>query len=131
MTGAENLTGVWHGFYAYPIIRARVPFDATLIESGSWLSGSIHEISTLGPTNGQMIYSTLLGERSGSRVTFTKTYDGSAPGYRVVHYEGTLSADGTEIEGRWSIPRNWSGRFRMTRPKPNEETVEHKVFERA
>jgi hypothetical protein len=131
LTSEDNLTGVWHGFYAYPIVRARVPFDATLIESGSWLSGSVHEISTIGPTSGQMIYATLLGARSGNHVTFTKTYDGSAPGYRVVQYEGTLSADCSEIEGRWSIQQNWSGRFLMTRPKGKEQAVERKVFERA
>jgi len=129
-TGTHNLTGVWHGLYTYPVQRARVLFDATLIESGSWLSGSTHEISASGPTKGRLIYATLLGERSGSRVTFTKTYDGTAPGYTVVEYEGTLTADASEIEGRWSIRHNWSGKFLMIRSTGKEHAVEHKVFER-
>jgi hypothetical protein len=130
MSDADNLTGVWHGFYAYPVVRARVPFDATLIESGAWLSGSIHEICGAGPRKGEMIFATLLGRRDGSRVAFTKTYDGSAPGYRVVAYDGIVSADGTVIEGRWSIPRNWSGRFQMTRPAGKTQSVERKMAER-
>jgi len=130
MTGTDNLTGVWHGLYTYPARRARVLFDATLIESGSWLSGSTHEICDSGPSRGRLICATLLGERSGGRIAFTKTYDGTAPGYDMVEYEGTLSACSSEIEGRWSIRHNWSGKFLMIRFKGKEQAVERKVFER-
>ncbi len=130
MVAEENLTGVWHGLYTYPIAKARVLFDATLLESGKWLSGSTHEISTVGPSKGHLIYATLLGERVGSRVVFTKTYDGTAPGYTIVEYEGALSEDCTEIEGRWAIRSNWSGKFLMIRSTGKEQAVEHKVFER-
>ena len=55
---------------------------------------------------------------SGDTVRFLKTYQGPFfAGYRVgdvrvgiagqdqeVHYRGLLSADGTEIEGRWLLP---------------------------
>lgn len=126
----DNLTGIWRGLYTYPVARARVLFDATLIESGSWLSGSTHEISGSGPTKGHVIYATILGERAGSRVTFTKTYDGTAPGYTVVEYEGALSEDCSEIEGRWSIRNSWSGKFLMIRSTGKEQAVEHEVFER-
>ena len=51
----------------------------------------------------------------GSAVRFVKTYDGSKPNYTTVVYEGTVSADATEIEGRWRIPRSWSGKFLMIR----------------
>jgi len=30
-SSAQNLTGVWHGIYSYPIARAPVSFVATLI----------------------------------------------------------------------------------------------------
>jgi hypothetical protein len=39
----ENLTGVWQGFYTYPGGIGSVAFGATLIETGSTLSGSTHE----------------------------------------------------------------------------------------
>jgi hypothetical protein len=126
----ENLTGIWHGLYTYPVARARVLFDATLIESGSWLSGSTHEVSSAGPSKGQVIYATILGERSGGRVTFTKTYDGTAPGYAIVEYEGALSEDCSEIEGCWAIQKSWSGKFLMIRSTGKEQAVAHEVFAR-
>jgi hypothetical protein len=51
----------------------------------------------------------------GDAVSFVKTYDGSNPNYRSVTYEGTVNGDATEIEGRWKIPRDWSGKFLMIR----------------
>ena len=60
-----------------------------------------------------------------------KTYDGANPNYRAVDYEGTLSNDGTEIEGRWVIHGVWSGKFLMIRSAGKAETVERKVTERA
>jgi len=30
-------------------------------------------------------------------------------------YAGTLNGDRTEIEGIWTVPRSWSGRFLMIR----------------
>jgi len=126
----DNLTGIWHGLYTYPRALQRVLFDATLIESGAWLSGSTHEICGSGPAKGQTICATLLGKRRAGLVTFTKTYDGSAPGHGVVEYEGMLNADASEIEGRWSIRRNWSGKFLMIRSTGKTQAVEHKAFER-
>lgn len=125
-----NLTGVWQGLYTYPSRNMRVLFDATLIESGRWLSGSMHEVCATGAFKGQMIYATLLGERAGHVVTFRKTYDGSVPNYTRVDYEGALNADATEIEGRWMVSHNWSGKFLMIRSIGKEQAVDVKVFER-
>jgi len=126
-----NLTGVWHGLYTYPRHLQRVLFDATLIESGQWLSGSTHEICATGPHRGEMLYATLLGERSGSLVTFRKTYDGRVPNYsHSIDYEGAISSDASEIEGRWKITSTWSGKFLMIRSMGKEQAVETKVFER-
>ena len=49
----------------------------------------------------------------GRRVSWIKIYDdlGSA----TLHYEGTVHADGEEIEGTWHIPGDWSGTFMMVR----------------
>ncbi|HEY6256748.1 MAG TPA: hypothetical protein VIY51_13235 [Xanthobacteraceae bacterium] len=125
--GAENLTGVWQGLYTYPMGGGSVSFVATLIESGHTLSGSIHEPRTIGAGAGETIYATLLGGRSGSAISFVKTYEGSAgPGYGRVEYEGTLSGDKTEIEGRWNIPRAGSGKFLMIRSGGKAAAIEQK-----
>jgi hypothetical protein len=128
-TDEENLTGVWQGQYTYPTGRS-VSFVATLIESGQTLTGSIHEPRTFGLSVGETIYATLLGGRSGSVVSFVKTYQGAGPGYGRVKYEGRLSGEGTEIEGRWSILSVFSGKFLMIRPARKAATVAQKKSER-
>jgi hypothetical protein len=127
----QNLTGVWHGLYSYPYNRAPVSFVATLIEAGSTVSGTTHEPCDMGGRPNDTLYATLLGRRQASTVSFLKTYDGANPHYGRVTYEGTLSADGTEIEGRWIVPGSWSGKFLMVRSPGKEEAVTRKVFERA
>jgi hypothetical protein len=44
----QSLTGIWHGIYSYPIARAPVSFVATLIETASAVSGTTHELCTIG-----------------------------------------------------------------------------------
>jgi hypothetical protein len=127
----QNLTGVWHGLYSYPVGRAPVSFVATLIEAGSTVSGTTHEPCDVGGRPNETLYATLLGRRQDSAVVFVKTYDGGNPHYGRVAYEGTLSADGTEIEGRWIVPGSWSGKFLMIRSPGKEESVSRRVFERA
>lgn len=127
---SSSLTGVWQGLYTYPSRNQRVLFGATLIETASWVTGSTHEPCTSGEQVGETLYATLLGRRQGSIVAFTKTYDGSNPRYRVVEYEGTLSVDGAEIEGRWATSSAWSGKFLMIRSAGKEQFVERKAFER-
>ena len=127
----RNLTGVWHGLYSYPVGRAPVSFVATLIESANAVTGTTHEPCGIGGTPSEVLYATLSGSRQGNAVAFVKTYDGSNPHYRTVAYEGTLSGDGTEIEGRWSVPGNWSGKFLMIRAGGKQQAVRRKAFERA
>jgi hypothetical protein len=127
----QNLTGIWHGLYSYPYgRRAPVSFVATLIEAGSTVSGTTHERCGMGGRPNETLYATLLGRRQGSAVVFLKTYDGGNPHYGRVSYEGTLSADGTEIEGRWTVPGNWSGKFLMIRSAAKAEAVARTVFAR-
>ena len=128
-SGAEqNLTGVWDGLYSYPYGKASVPFTATLIDSGSYLGGTVHEQV---PEHGlAQFVSSLSGQRNGRSVAFRKTYDpGSHPAYATVDYSGTLSPDGTSIEGRWTIPHGGSGKFLMTRPRRQELEVTRKIAE--
>jgi hypothetical protein len=107
----ENLsiTGLWHGQFSYP--RGLPPefFTATLLDEPGWLSGATTE--TL---KGVTICASLLGRRDGHSVTFTKTYQGERRRHAVL-YAGTLNGDRTEIEGIWTVPRSWSGRFLMIR----------------
>lgn len=110
-----GLTGVWDGLFSYPRRYASVPFTATILQTASWITGSIHERPAEGPTAGQIRLATFEGEFTAGAVRFLKTYDPPPPHGKPVEYEGVLSADATEIEGRWTIPGNWSGRFLMVR----------------
>jgi len=128
---SQSLTGIWHGIYSYPIPRAPVSFVATVIETASAVSGTTHEPCTIGGGPNDILYATLLGSRQDSAVAFVKSYDGANPHYGTVAYEGTLSPDGTEIEGRWIVAGNWSGKFLMVRSAGKAEAVARTVFERA
>lgn len=129
--GATNLTGVWNGLYTYAN-GTSVSFVATLIETESALSGTTHEPCIVGDCPNDTLYATLLGRRQDSAVTFTKSYDAAAgPLYGPVEYEGTLSGDGTEIEGRWTLSRGWSGKFLMIRSAGKTATRARKEVQRA
>lgn len=108
--GSESLTGVWEGLYSYPgNLDPPNGFTATLLQSGDSVTGTVHEIGEMGVDQGR---------RMGARVAFTKTYDvGPESDYSApVVYEGSVSGDGQEIEGRWTIQGVWSGKFLMVRP---------------
>jgi hypothetical protein len=126
----RNLTGVWNGLYSYRDGRS-TSFVATLIESGGSLTGTTHEPSTTG-ASGAMLFASLVGTRSDSAVNFTKTYDKPHLFHRSqIRYEGALNGENTEIEGRWTIMRFWSGKFLMVRSPGQEMKAERKEFTRA
>jgi hypothetical protein len=127
--GGSNLTGIWHGIYTYPRPALSVAFVATLIENGKWLSGSTHEPRVGDPAG--TLFATLLGSRDNSAVSFVKTYDTADPDFLApIDYEGTLSQDGTEIEGRWIIRNVGSGKFLMIRSSGKATSVSREVVER-
>ena len=130
-TGADrlSLTGVWNGLYSYPRALKPVSFTAILIETGTSFSGTTHEKDNSGGTVGAMLYATLSGQRQGFAVSFLKSYDGTEGWTHSVEYEGQLSGDGTEIEGRWRVPGVWSGKFLMVRAGDAQRTLERKVLE--
>ena len=125
-TERANLTGTWHGQFTYADYRQPVFFVATLVESAGWIDGTTQEPR---PVTGETICATIGGRRSGSTVTFVKTYQDPPRGYGVVNYAGTLNTDGTEIEGSWQISRDWSGRFLMIRSSGTEASVTREVSE--
>lgn len=126
----DSLTGVWSGLYSYPALLAPVSFVATLIESGAALTGATHETCETAPGEMRTLFATLDGARAGQAVTFTKEYDGSGGWRHAVYYEGKLSADGCEIEGRWSVPRAMTGKFLMIRNGAKARALTHEVFEK-
>jgi hypothetical protein len=127
---SHDLTGVWNGLYSYADGRS-VAFVATLIEHGGALTGSTHEPSHDGRAPGGTLYATLVGSRRDGAVLFRKTYAGGVPGYAAVDYAGTLNAEATEIEGRWTIAGVWSGKFLMIRPDRATAGAERKAKARA
>ena len=111
-----NLSGRWQGQYTYVGRRKDpVPFSAHLNESNSWLDGLIEELGTAGEVKGRPLAATVQGRRTGRSVTWLKIYHGSFRLYDAVQYTGEISADGQEIEGRWTIHGNSIGRFLMLR----------------
>ncbi|HEY3639394.1 MAG TPA: hypothetical protein VGK90_14695 [Rhizomicrobium sp.] len=126
-----QLTGVWLGLYSYPRKLEPVGFTATLIETAGAISGSSHEKPQQGKASGQTIFATLNGHRSGDVVEFVKRYEGGIPHSLAIKYEGTVRDEGAEIEGRWIIPRMWSGRFLMIRSGPKAEAIVRQKYERA
>ena len=121
----SDLTGVWDGQFEYPRNYEPTSFTCVLMDVGGALSGTITEHSNNGPTKGQTLEATLLGSRRDSDVRFTKLYPARTANHdKPVLYAGTLSLDGFEIEGEWTVPGSWSGRFLMIRSEPDAEAVE-------
>ena len=128
---AEKLTGIWHGLYSYGQRPGLVSFVATLIESGSSLSGLTHEPCIGDHCPAETLYATLEGSHQDSAVAFVKTYEAAGPFFQdPVAYDGTLSADGTEIEGVWNIQGLWFGKFLMIRSSGQAAKASRKVSER-
>jgi hypothetical protein len=124
---AENLTGIWQGLYTYPGGRS-VSFVATLIDSGGALSGSTHEPHYF--SGARTVSAMLEGARDGRAVSFVKTYQDAGLIYAArVKYQGTLSSEATEIDGRWTIWKMYSGRFMMIRSAGKAAEVEQKQSE--
>jgi hypothetical protein len=135
MTGeTDNLTGVWHGLYSYDLAKAPVYFVATLMSGKNWITGTSHEAvnEIIGQT--LTLFAALEGSLDGSKVAFVKTYDGSGGWDHSVPYTGTLSPDGTEIEGAWEIVEAGylpaTGRFLMIRSEGASEVVVRAAYER-
>ena len=130
ITGERNLTGIWNGLYTYPHGES-TSFVATLIETAGSLTGTTHEPGTLGEGPETTAFATLSGARCDATVTFAKRYDRPTPRKQSpVLYEGVLNGDGTEIEGRWTIPKSWSGKFLMIRSMGREAKGSREAFER-
>jgi hypothetical protein len=115
---SENLsiTGVWDGLYIFPRLRKPVSFMAVILDLSGAISGTTQEAPKEGRGAGSTLNADILGTHRSGSVRFRKTYIGAPRGYdRPVDYEGALNADGTEIEGHWTVLGSWSGKFLMIR----------------
>ena len=126
----SSLTGLWSGLYSYPAQLQPVFFLASLISHGAGFSGLVQEAAVSLPGTPVSVAASLQGTLTSGRVEFTKTYDGSAGWRHAVLYSGRLSADRTEIEGRWRIPGSWAGRFLMVRGERAGEAQMRQAFAR-
>jgi hypothetical protein len=127
--GFDSLSGLWNGQFTYPRAWGPEFFTATLVETQDFLGGSIQEVARSGRSKGKTLYATVSGTRHGAKVDFRKTYESATRTHSVV-YTGVVNADGTEIEGSWSIPGNWSGRFLMLRETGESVAATRRVAEK-
>jgi hypothetical protein len=118
---SDDLSGVWDGTYIQPG-TGMVTFTVTLVESGGALIGNVTEPCSNPRCPLKTLNASITGHRSGSAVSFVKRYEPPGYGYNIVHYEGTLNAEATEIDGRWRLPAN-SGSFLMIRSTKPEQAV--------
>jgi hypothetical protein len=124
-----DLSGAWSGLYGFPRGAQPVFFEANLADAEGWLTGTITEQVTVGRQK-TVLQSALQGRRDGHGVTWLKIYDGTVENYDTVHYQGSINADATEIEGTWRIPGNWSGNFLMIRPGAGQVAQRRFALER-
>jgi hypothetical protein len=111
-----SLTGAWAGAYRYPADAApETVFDAALEERDGLLTGATREPDLRPTSRGGVVTADIEGRREGRNVRFVKYMDGSGGMRHAIVYEGELDAQGQRIEGRWTIPGEWSGSFFMTR----------------
>ena len=122
----DDLSGTWQGLYSYTDGREPVAFVAVLIDAAGSLGGTTHERFDFVDGHQGYQYATLSGQRTGSGVTFVKTYDGSGEWVHSVDYDGAVNEDGTEITGQWQVQDEGGlgiGPFLMMRANSKEDAV--------
>ena len=129
---SKSLTGVWHGLYTY-LSHPWMPeshFTATLIDSGGYVSGTIHEVMNAEDGISHPANAHVAGHYDSGQISFTKTYDGGHGQNHSVAYAGHTNDDISEIEGGWQIdmpPFQVSGRFLMIRYRPEAKAEVAKI----
>jgi hypothetical protein len=114
---AQSLATQWQGAYAYADKRAPVPFTLQLQQNQNSISGRTTEPATFGNHSSPNLYANIVGNVSGSNISFTKTYDGTGGVSHSVAYSGTLSADGRSMSGTWRVGTA-AGSFQATAVSP-------------
>jgi len=103
-----DLSGTWLGTYWQQGVPTR--FEATFVQSGNTLSGSILDDSDLGEAR-------LSGTVTGRNVSFTKRYLMTSS--KSISYVGTISEEENYIQGQWDIDTRVSGPWEAHRSGDN------------
>jgi len=124
-----NMTGMWEGTYVYPaFVGPTTPFVANFVDQDGHVSGSTIEPNNLGiPGEPEELEASLVGNRQGRAVDFTKSYLGWAIEDQI-DYVGQLSEDGETITGVWSNA-DMDGTFEMHRERAWEELASAETSE--
>jgi hypothetical protein len=126
--GDLDLSGQWSGIYNYPAHLPPNMFEATIRESGGAIIGEIAQPGEFFEPPGTVQHAVIDGQREGSRLRFVKVYDDL--GRPTPHYHGIVQTGGDEIEGKWTIPGDWSGTFLMIRGSTAAEELVRKIEEK-
>lgn len=117
----DDLSGVWDGTYIQPG-TGMVTFTATLVEAGGALEGQVTEPCCNPRCPLRTHSASITGHRSGRVVSFVKRYEPPGYGFDIVHYDGVMNGEATEIDGRWRLP-DTSGSFLMIRSSKPAQAV--------
>lgn len=117
----DDLSGVWDGTYIQPG-TGMVTFTATLVEAGGALEGQVTEPCCNPRCPLRTHSASITGHRAGRVVSFVKRYEPPGYGFDIVHYDGIMNGEATEIDGRWRLP-DTSGSFLMIRSSKPAQAV--------
>ena len=120
MSANTDMNGLWSGEYRYDDGGAPVRFTAVITETDGMVSGTTLEPATFGPLAAcETEYeATILGDRCGAHVWFTKRYVASTGILQPpLIYSGAVDAAFTRIAGRWAFTEvlGISGSFSLSR----------------
>ncbi|MGQ0660488.1 hypothetical protein [Sphingosinicella sp.] len=114
----SSLTGSWSGAYRYAFGHETV-FNAQIEEVGGAFVGATQEPNEFLDSTTSVLNAEIEGVRNGSAVTFTKFYNHEGIRH-AVRYDGTVDESLLRIEGKWTIRKDTSGTFFMTRDDDGE-----------
>ncbi len=122
------LAGVWTGT-AEPAAGADgkpVEFQAVVVHHGKRVFGFIKERDTIAKSEEPYLHATLRGrfDAKTGKLSFTKTYDGTAGQDQEVEFTAERSSDKRKVEGTWTTGEGAPGRFTLQRQPLNEKTLE-------
>ena len=103
-----DITGAWLGTYWQKEKPTR--FEATMVQSGNKISGSILDDGSLGEAH-------IAGEVVGRVIQFTKRYVTSSP--IAINYTGEIAQDEQSMQGTWQISGSDSGQWEAHRSGDN------------
>jgi hypothetical protein len=125
--GHNSLAGMWGGTYSYADDSNQQPvkFQMAIVQDGNTIVGFMKEPNTFGRQDDPWLHAGFKGrfDAKTGKVTFTKTYDGTAGQSHDVEYSGTMSKKDTLIEGTWDLGGS-QGRFILEKLRVDDKTLD-------